>query len=124
MARQLLRFGMIGGCALLIHWLVALALVPLGIPPLLANVFGFTVAFQVSYLGHRRWTFCAAALCHKQTLLRFAIVSLSSFMINELLYFLLLSYTTLDYQTALVMVLAIVSTITYLLSRQWAFSKT
>lgn len=98
-------------------------LVPLGLPPLAANVFAFLVAFQVSYWGHRQWTFTARDLRHRKTLPRFILVSASSFALNEALYFLLLRYTALDYRTALFIVLAVVSILTYLLSRQWAFKK-
>ncbi|NOZ70498.1 MAG: GtrA family protein, partial [Chloroflexi bacterium] len=119
MIQQLFHFGLIGIAALLVHWLVVALLVPLGIVPLLANIVGFLTAFQVSYWGHRRWTFNARTLCHSQTLPRFAIVSCSSFLLNEFMYFLLLRYTSLDYRTALFIVLAVVAALTYLLSRQW-----
>ena len=113
MISQLLRFGAVGIAAMLIHWLTVVALVPLGSVPLLANVAGFGVAFQVSYWGHRHWTFNANALHHRQTLPRFVVVSCSSFAVNEFLYFLLLRYTALDYRTALTIVLAAVATATF-----------
>jgi len=123
MIGQLMRFGVVGVAAMLVHWLVVAALVPLGMPPLLANVVAFAVAFQVSYWGHRHWTFTAADLRHRRTLPRFVVVSCSSFVLNEFLYFLLLQYTTLDYRTALTIVLLTVAALTYILSRQWAFRK-
>lgn len=121
MIHQLLRFGVVGTGAMLLHWLIVIALVPFGIPPLVANIIGFTGAFQLSYWGHRHWTFKASALSHRQTLLRFIMVACSSFMLNEAMYFVLLSYTTLDYRLALIIVLITVAALTYLLSRQWAF---
>ena len=58
MKRQLFWFGVVGVSAMLVHLAtVALVLVPLGVPPLLANCAGFLVAFQVSHAGHRRFTF-------------------------------------------------------------------
>jgi len=62
MSRELLWFGIVGVSAMLVHLgSVALVLVPLGLPPLVANVFGFLLAFQVSHIGHHRFTFSAAA---------------------------------------------------------------
>lgn len=124
MIGQLLRFGVVGVGAMLVHWLVVAALVPLGLVPLLANVVAFAVAFQVSYWGHRHWTFGAHGVGHRQTLPRFAMVACSSFVANEFMYFLLLRYTSLDYRTALTIVLATVAIATFLLSRQWAFRET
>ncbi len=118
---QLLRFGIVGTGAMFLHWLVVIILVHLSMAPLVANVIGFICAFQLSYWGHRQWTFNAGALSHRQTLLRFVTVSCSSFMINETMYFVLLRYTALDYRLALVIVLLTVAALTYLLSRQWAF---
>lgn len=124
MIRQVIRFGVVGVTALMVNWLVVAVLVPtLDMAPLLANVFAFLVAFQVSYWGHRSWTFNARTLRHSQTLPRFLVVSCSSFLINEFLYFLLLEFTVLDYRTALLIVLAIVAMSTFLLSRKWAFRK-
>ena len=97
------------------------ALVPWGIDPLLANVGAFITAFQVSYWGHRGWTFRAGDQRHGRTLPRFVLVSGGSFLLNEALYYILLRYTSLDYRLSLLIVLVIVAALTYILSRQWAF---
>jgi putative flippase GtrA len=128
MKRQLFWFGVVGVSAMLVHLAtVALVLVPLGVPPLLANCAGFLVAFQVSHAGHRRFTFQdgreSASLSSASTSrLRFFGVALASFGINELLYALLLRYTTLDYRLALALVLVLVAALTFVLARNWAFA--
>ena len=124
MKRQLFWFGVVGVSAMLVHLAtVALVLVPLGVPPLLANCAGFLVAFQVSHAGHRRFTFQdgseSASLSSASTSrLRFFGVALASFGINELL----LRYTTLDYRLALALVLVLVAALTFVLARNWAFA--
>ncbi len=120
MILQIARFGVVGVAAMAVHWLVVVALVSLGLAPLIANVMGFAVAFNVSYLGHRRWTFASDA-AHSTTLGRFFAVALGSFIINEVLYSLLLRYTHLNYQVALALVLFAVAALTFVLSRYWAF---
>jgi putative flippase GtrA len=105
-----------------VHWTVVATLVPtFGMHPLLANVFATITGFQVSYWGHRLVTFQARNLRHRQTLPRFIVVASTSFTINETLYFLLLRYTSLDYRLALFLVLGTVASLTFVLSRQWAF---
>ncbi|WP_159879028.1 GtrA family protein [Aquitalea denitrificans] len=123
MNRELLWFGIIGVSAMLVHFLlVAVILVPFGLPPLLANVVAFLLAFQVSYWGHRHKTFDAAHVPHRQALPRFFMVSCLSFALNEAMYFVLLHFTTLDYRLALLIVLASVAVFTFVLSKLWAFS--
>lgn len=125
MIAQLARFGVVGVAAMAVHWLIVVGIVPLGIAPLIANVIGFAVAFNVSYFGHRNWTFTtsdgSAAAGHATTLTRFLTISVSSFMLNEAMYSLLLRYTALDYRAALLLVLVAVAALTFVLSRYWAF---
>lgn len=120
MILQLARFGAVGVAAMAVHWLVVAALVPIGLAPLIANVIAFAIAFNVSYWGHRTWTFDSSA-SHQTTFWRFFAVACASFALNESLYYLLLAYTRLGYQTALAIVLIAVAGLTYVLSRHWAF---
>lgn len=122
MKRELFWFGVIGISALLSHFLLVTLLVPLGLQPLVANVVAYLLAFQVSYWGHRRKTFEANYLPHRQTLPRFFAVASVSFLLNEALYFLLLQFTELDYRVALLLVLLVVAVLTFVLSRTWAFA--
>lgn len=122
MKRELLWFALIGSSALLSHFLLVTLLVPLGLQPLVANVIAYLLAFQVSYWGHRRKTFEANHLPHRQTLPRFFAVASVSFLLNEALYFLLLQFTELDYRVALLLVLLVVAVLTFVLSRTWAFA--
>jgi putative flippase GtrA len=123
MSRELLWFGIVGVSAMLVHLgSVALVLVPLGLPPLVANVLAFLLAFQVSHLGHHRFTFSAADAPEARSRRRFFLVALSSFLVNEAMYALLLHFTELDYRVALGIVLVAVAALTFVSARQWAFA--
>jgi putative flippase GtrA len=116
-------FVLVGLTALATHWLSLVLLVTAaGLEPLVANVFGFAVAFQVSYFGHRHLTFEARDRTHGRTLPRFLAVALAMFLLNEALYWLLLVATPLRYDIAHLAVLATVAGITYLFSKFWAFA--
>lgn len=120
--KQLHWFGLVGVSALIVHFaVVSWLLTPLGVAPLVANVAGFLVAFQVSYHGHRRLTFGATAVPHRQSLPRFFGVACLSFAVNESLYGILLHKTGLDYRAALLIVLFTVAALTFVLSKLWAF---
>ncbi|MBX9297679.1 GtrA family protein [Chromobacterium piscinae] len=123
MKKQLFWFGVVGVSAMLLHFaLVTLVLVPMGVPPLVANVLGFLGAFQLSYWGHRRFTFEAGHVPHRQALPRFFGVSCLSFCVNEAMYFALLRLTPLDYRVSLAIVLFAVAALTFLLGKLWAFA--
>lgn len=102
-----------------VHFVVVSLIVPLGISPLLANVFAFFIAFQVSYHGHRRWTF-RSKNDGPVSYLKLLLVSLASFSLNETFYAALLQ-TGFDYRFSLLIVLLAVSGITFFASRFWVF---
>ena len=121
MIAQVFKFSLVGITALLVHWSVVLLLVLLGWGALQANGYGFAVAFSVSYLGHRRWTFETVETAHSLSLPRFILMSLSGFALNETLFYLLLKFTSLHYQLALFLVLGFVALVTFSVSKFWVF---
>ena len=123
---RIARFGMVGLTAAAVHYWVVIALVELlHIAPLQANVGGFVAAFWVSYFGHRHWTFSDAVASHTggthSSFLRFLLVALLGFGMNQLLFYLLLRYAGWPYYLALAVVVFTVAVMTYVLSRLWAF---
>lgn len=120
LALQLCRFGVVGVSAAAIHFAVVVCLVSIqSVPPLLANIGGFLVAFQLSYWGHRRWTFAANA-AHKPALMKFLLVQSCNFGFNQSLFALFLALQ-IPYQWALLLVLGILPAFTFILSKQWVF---
>jgi putative flippase GtrA len=120
--REVVAFGVVGATAFLVHFAVVAVTVPLGVAPLLANVFGFLAAFVVSFIGHVRWSFPAEGRPVAPALRRFAVVAISGFVLNESAYAVLLRTTSLDYRVALFIVLVAVAGITWLAGRYWAFA--
>ncbi len=119
--RQLLRFGIIGLVAMTLHGSVVLLLVPYGLKPLVANVFGFLAAVQLSYYGHRHWSFSATHVPHRIGMVKFIGVAMLGFAINESLYAWLLQDTSWSYETALPVALVTTAGGTFVLSRFWVF---
>lgn len=114
---------LVGFGALATHWIVLVLAVSLaGVAPLVANVVAFLVAFNVSYFGHRELTFAAQHRPHRRTLPRFAAVAVSMFLVNETMYWALLSWTALRYDIASLIVLATVAGMTFVLGKFWAFA--
>lgn len=121
--RELSTFCIVGAVAFAVHFSVVVAIVPLGITALLANVLGFLCAFCVSFLGHNHLTFPAAGNRDRwRAMHRFARTALLGFVGNETLYWLLLRTTDLPYQLSLAIVLAVVAAVTLALSKFWAFA--
>lgn len=117
------RFAGVGLTAAATHYLSVVSLVESAtLPPLWANAGGFLMAFGISYCGHRFWTFGDRILTAGKSLPRFLTTALLGFGMNELLFFLLLRYTSAPYPLALALAIITVAVSTYLLSRHWAFA--
>lgn len=120
--KQLFRFGVIGLTALGVHLFAVMIMVSmLGLAPLIANVIGFLIAFQVSYWGHYKWTFEAEHIPHKMAYARFFFTASCNFIFNEILYAGLLYNTELPYDLALFIVLIFISALTFIVSKFWVF---
>ncbi|STY28220.1 putative GtrA-like protein [Legionella wadsworthii] len=118
---RILYFLGIGGFAALIHLFTVYNLVNyLQVQALIANVFAFLIAFNVSFLGHKYFTFSRLNNEKILSLPHFFLVAASAGIINETLYFLLLQFTQLHYLLALFLVLGIVSVYSFIISRYWA----
>lgn len=118
---QIARFITVGLTAASVHFSVVVMLVQLfHYAPLVANVGGFIVSFQVSYWGHRIWTFSATEVLHREAYPRLVMVQIINFSLNESLYYYFLNQH-LPYQLALLIVLAILPVFTFLTSKFWVF---
>ena len=118
---QLFRFGMVGLTAATIHFSsVVLFVQTVGLNPLVANLFGFMVAFQMSYWGNRLWTFSCSDVLHREALPKLIIVQLISFGANETLFYIFLRMH-LPYQLALLIVLSVLPIFTFVSSKLWVF---
>lgn len=118
---RLIYFASIGGTAALVHLMTVFSLVTfLHMSALIANLFAFLIAFNVSFWGHKYLTF--SRLYDEKTLSfpHFFLVAVSAGIINETFYFFFLHYTQLDYMLALILVLGSVSVYSFILSRFWA----
>lgn len=121
LSHRLLYFIAIGATSACVHLLVVLNLVTyMNVRPLIANIFAFLIAFNVSYIGHKYLTFSKLQDEKQLSLPHFFMVASSAGVLNEYIYYLLLKYSHLNYMIALIMVLGLVSVYSYFLSRFWA----
>jgi len=116
------RYATVGGCAAVVYYLAAIALVELGgLQPLAANPCAFAVAFLVNYSGQRAWTFADSTRPHHSSLPRFLGVAVASFSLNQTLFYFLLMYTPLPYPLSLPLAAGSVALVSFMLSVSWAF---
>lgn len=119
---QLIKFGMVGASAALVHVIVALLVIrywQLSLP--IANIIAFGSAFWVSLLGHQFFSFNAATLPLRQTLWRFFLVAIIGFIINEGCVIVLHLATTWSNQLILLIAIVLSAAVTFVLSRVFAF---
>ncbi|KTD14549.1 GtrA-like protein [Legionella gratiana] len=121
LGQRLIYFLGVGGTAAIVHLFTVFILVNfLYVPALIANVFAFLIAFNVSFLGHKYLTFAHLHDEKRLSLPHFFLIASSAGIINELLFFLLLEYTRLNYLFALIVTLGFVSVYNFIVSRSWA----
>ena len=115
-------FLAVGAAAALTHLLV-FAAAQHRMWPELANAAGFSVAFFVSFYGHRRLSFRDAGTTARQSFQRFAVTALAGFASNEAIFMLLLRGAGWPAPAALVTALVAAAAQTFLLGRYWAFRR-
>jgi putative flippase GtrA len=122
---QIVLFAAVGTAAAVTHLAVVAALVEtLALHPLAANVVGFGVAFFVSFGGHARWTFPIDRERFAAARMRFFLVALAGFALNQTAYAWVLHIVGADYYLpALAAVVLGVAGSTFLLSKLWAFAQ-
>ena len=118
-------FVLVGASAALTHMAVftlVLVLVPT-LWPEIANVAGFLIAFFVSFVGHRRFSFQDAGTSLMQSFLRFAATAVAGFVTNETVFILLFRLLGLPTWVALISGIVFSAVQTFVLSRIWAFKR-
>lgn len=120
--RQLTRFGIVGFTAAVLHLSLMFFLVETyGWQPLIANVIAFFTAFQVSYWGHRYWTFDSTLTLHRVAFPRLLFLNAIGLIANEGLFYFFITTFHLPYLFALFLVLAILPLATFTLNKFWVF---
>jgi putative flippase GtrA len=121
--KQIMRFGIVGGSAAFVNFSIVVMLVESGLlkQPLYANMVAFVFAFQVSYFGHRYWTFSDTVTEHHVAMARLLLVSSANFFANEGLFYFFLNTFHMPYMLALLLVLAILPIVTFTFSKLWVF---
>ena len=118
-----LFFALVGAAAALTHLTVVYLLVELASwPPARANVAAFCVAFLVSYMGQRRYTFGGGAPW-LHSMARWGAVSVAAFALNQLMFTqALLHLPGQPYLLLLAVVTFLVAALSFLLGKVWAFA--
>lgn len=121
LSHRLFFFVVIGVLAASVHILTVYFLVHyVSFNPLAANVIGFLIAFNVSYIGHKHYTFSKLEDQKELKLAPYFLVASSAGLLNELLYYLFLKYTELNYLVSLFIVLLLVAVYNFIVSKFWA----
>ncbi|HBN58937.1 GtrA family protein [Vreelandella aquamarina] len=118
-AGMLARFGGVGAIATLVHLSVAAIafIIWPTISPFLANLLAFVVAFQVSFWGHRRFTFRKDGRAH-----RFFLLALGGFALNNSVLAALLAISPVEGIFAIIVATFTVPLLMYVAARFWAFA--
>lgn len=121
MPSRIIRFLLVGVASTLIHVGTAYGLsrlFDLGIQ--ISNIVGFTAAFFLSFLGHRKYTFNVNDR-QGERILRFFCTSLFGLISSSFILYVTTSRLMLPVEVGFISVVVIVPLTTYLLSLLWVF---
>lgn len=119
LALQYGRFVAVGVAATAVHVLVYAGLIEaLGLAPLIANALGFAAGVNLSYLGHRHWTFGQG---RPGAVARFWVVALLGFALNSLWVQLVTGTLALPYGWSIPLIAGVTPILSFALSKAWAF---
>lgn len=118
----MIRYGLVGVLASLVHAAISLALHKLlGMDPFWSHATGFFGGLITAYLGHYHYSFKDDG-SHKQRFPKFVITALTGFALHQTGVYILVNHLQLDYSTqALPLLMVSVPVITFLMSKFWVF---
>ena len=120
--KQITNFIIIGILASITNFVIVWAIVHLEVAkPLIANLFAYLIAFNVSYFGHRLLTFSQTTESHKSAAIKFFINVIIGLIINETVYYILLHIVGLQYLLALFITMGLVAVYTFIVSKFLVF---
>lgn len=119
---QVSLFVLVGGGAAAVHFLSVILFVELfATPALIANIFAFLIAFCFSFSGQRFLTFSSSNQTFFYSLKRYFLVSVCSFIFNELFFYIAVYLFNIQYYIALPIIVLLVAVGTFVVSKRWAF---
>lgn len=122
-ARIFIVFGLVGILATTVHVTIGLSIASAGIlRPFWANIFAFSGAFIVSYVGHYHFSFRSSA-DHKLAIPRFMAVALMGLMLNQVVIFMMVDRWQYSYSKALIVIVFFVPAATFILGKFWVFDR-
>lgn len=117
----LLKFGVVGVLAAVVHLLVAISLLlHTDSKVLAANSIAFLCAFLFSFLGHFHWTFKTGSN-KGRSLVRFLAIALAAFITNNLVLISLTEKGAIGEKLAVVIAVIVIPIVSYFGSRLWGF---
>ena len=121
--RKIVTFGFVGVAASVLHFVVAVMVMRVfAAPILLANLFGFILAFSLSYVGHYKWTFQSNAN-HKDSVPKFAITAVMGYLINNVVLIVLISVTGVELSVFILIAIGVAAATVYFISSRWVFGE-
>jgi putative flippase GtrA len=121
MWQQMLRFGVVGALATVVHMVIGYLLIASNWQPHTANFVAFGTAFMVSFVGHLGFSFADQDISLSSAVWKFTIVALMGFACNQALLTILIASGHLPNTLALCASTSCAAVLTFFLSKVWAF---
>ena len=122
-SKEVYRFLIVGLLATIVHSICLIVFVEfLQQPATFSNLGAFFVAVVTSYIGHFYWTYKTSST-HQKTFTRFFILAFVGFILNYLIFYLMVDTMKWHYLVALSVVITTIPLLTYLGQKYWVFRR-
>ncbi len=118
---QLVKFGVVGGSGFVVNLVVYTLL--LGIGPHKAAAVSFVVAAANNYWWNRHWTFADSKGNFAYQGMRFFVVSIAAFWVNQLWLFVFLDWLDLGKVVAQALAIMLVMPLNFIGNKLWSFRR-
>lgn len=116
---QIVRFGLVGGLATLVHIIVVVCLSMVSaLTPIVINTLAFLTAFLVSGIGHAFFTF-RKTKNRTQSILKFFVIAVGALLLSNLTLFLALKFYDVNIAKAVAIIVAPLTS--FWAAKLWAF---
>lgn len=121
MIRRALRFGLVGLCATLLHFVVGSLLTVWWLPVDIANRVAFLIALFAAFIGHSYYTFAGHSIPVWLAFMRYMCIAVVAFLLNEQVLGFLLSLQSVPPVLALALAVSVAAMFSFFVSKIWTF---
>ncbi|TWJ09815.1 GtrA family protein [Altererythrobacter ishigakiensis] len=121
LAKEWIRFGIVGVTATISYTVVSLSVFEIWMSALIANLVGYLASIGISYFGHARFSF-RSQRGHAEQGPRFILLSGFTYLLTNAILYIGMEVLKLGFLVSTIAVACSIPIITWVIARRWIFT--